>query len=135
MPSEDLRPETPPATPTSVAGFISRASGHVADALRYWEPRRIVYNFALAAVIAGHLIARWPQARAVLTVNMLLGLFFLAVLANLCYCFVYAIDLFVQFSGLRAFWQKARILVLIVGTAFAAVITHFFATNIFGNDG
>jgi hypothetical protein len=46
---------------------------------------------------------------------------------------VYAIDLFVQFSGLRTFWAKARVVVLVISTAFAAVIAHFFATNIFGS--
>jgi hypothetical protein len=39
---------------------------------------------------------------------------------------VYGVDLFVQFSGLHAAWDKGRILVLIVGTAFAGVIAHFF---------
>ena len=131
MPQEDARTERPASTPKSVAGFINRTAAHVADALRYWEPRRIVYNLALAAVVGGHIVARWPDARAMLSVNMLLGLFFLAVLANICYCGVYAIDLFVQFSGLRSFWVRGRIAVLVVGTAFAAVIAHFIATNIF----
>jgi hypothetical protein len=39
-------------------------------------------------------------------VNVLLGLFFLAVLANVCYCAVYVVDFFVQFSGLREAWAK-----------------------------
>jgi hypothetical protein len=125
--------EAPPQAPATVAGFISRAAGHVADALRYWEPRRIIYNVALALVVAGHVIAGWPGSRAALSTNVLLGLFFLAVLANICYCGVYVIDLFVQFSGLRSFWVKGRVMVLVVGTAFAAVIAHFFATNIFSN--
>ena len=64
--------------------------------------------------------------------NILLGFFFLAVLANVCYCAVYVVDLFVQFSGLREFWAKGRVAVLIIGTAFAAVIAHFFSTNILG---
>ncbi len=64
--------------------------------------------------------------------NVLLGLFFLAVLANVCYCAVYVVDLFVQFSGLREFWAKGRVAVMIIGTAFAAVIAHFFLTNILG---
>jgi hypothetical protein len=57
--------------------------------------------------------------------------FFLAVLANVCYCSVYAVDLFVRFSGLEEAWEKARVVVLIVGTAFAAVITHFFSYIMF----
>ena len=124
--------EPEPGAPATVAGFITRAAGHVADALRYWEPRRIIYNAALAAVVAGHVLAGWPESGDRLSMNVLLGLFFLAVLANVCYCAVYAVDLFVQFSGLRQFWARARVAVLIIGTAFAAVIAHFFSANILG---
>jgi hypothetical protein len=127
--SDDNRPAEAPAT---VAGFIGRATAHVADALRYWEPRRVIYNAALAAVVLGDVLAGWPESKARLSVNVLLGFFFLAVLANVCYCAVYVVDFFVQFSGLRDAWVKGRIAVLAVGTTFAAVITHFFVTNILG---
>lgn len=116
--------------PTTVAGFIARAAGYVADALQYWEPRRVIYNVALLAVVLGHVIVGWPESRDKLSVNVLLGFFFLAVLANVCYCAVYAVDVFVRFSGLHEFWAKRRVAVLIVGTAFAAVIAHFFSMNI-----
>ena len=104
----------------------------VADALRYWEPRRIIYNIVLAGVVIGHLAAGWPESGARLTVDVILGLFFLAVLANICYCAAYAVDLFVQLSGLQAFQAKGRAAIFVVGTAFGAVIAHFFSTNIFG---
>jgi hypothetical protein len=116
--------------PATVAGFITRAAGHVADALRYWEPRRIIYNAVLAAVVLGHLVAGWPDSRDRLSMNVILEFFFLAVLANVCYCAIYVVDLFVQFSGLRDSWAKWRFAVFLVGTAFAAVIAHFFCTNI-----
>jgi len=115
----------PDARPAGDEGFVTRASAFVADAIRYWEPRRVVYNIALGAIVVGHVAARWPDSRSRLTVDVLLGLFFLAVLANVCYCAVYVADLFVQFSGLREFWAKGRVAVLIVGTAFAGVIAHF----------
>jgi len=125
--------QDPPAhVPVTVVGFITRAAGHVADALKYWEPRRVIYNAVLAAVVLGHLLVGWPDSMARLSVNVLLGFFFLGVLANVCYCAVYVVDLFVQFSGLRAAWAKGRVVVLSVGTAFAAVIAHFFCTNIVG---
>ena len=124
--------EPPAHDPATVAGFIARAASHVADALRYWEPRRVIYNVVLAAVVAGHLIFSSPESRARLSVNVLLGFFFLAVLANVCYSAVYVVDLFVQFSGLREFWAKGRVALLTIGTAFAAVIAHFFTTNILG---
>jgi hypothetical protein len=110
---------------------MSRASGYVASGLRYWELRRLIYNIALGVVVLGHFALAWPQSWTNLTFNTILALFFLAVLANVCYCAVYIVDLFVQFSGLHLAWTKGRIAVLIVGTAFAAVIAHFFATGMF----
>lgn len=120
------------AAPSTVASFVTRAAGHVAEALRYWEPRRVIYNAVLAAVVLGHLLVGSPDSWVRLSVNVLLGFFFLGVLANVCYCAVYVVDLFVQFSGLRETWAKGRVAVLTVGTAFAAVIAHFFSTNILG---
>jgi hypothetical protein len=117
-------------TPT-VAGFIGRASGYIAEALRYWEPKRLFYNAAMAAVVIGHIVTKWSIAQGILSFNMLLLFFFLAVLANVCYCAVYAVDLFVRFSGLQAAWVRGRIVVLLIGTAFAAVIAHFFSVGIF----
>ena len=113
------------------ASNIRSASGYVADALKYWEPRRVIYNVVLALVVVGHVIAGWPDVGKKLSVNLFLGFFFLAVLANVCYCAVYLVDLFVQFSGLHIAWAKGRVLLLAIGTTFAAVITHFFSTNIF----
>jgi len=127
-----MNDDRPDQGPRTVAGFIGVVAGHVADALRYWEPRRVVYNGVLAAVVLGHLVVDWPAARARLSINLLLGLFVLAVLANICYSVVYAVDLFVQFSGLRASWAKGRVAVLAIGTAFAAVIAHFLCTNMLG---
>ncbi len=126
--------EPPAPAPSTVAGFVTRAAGHVADALRYWEPRRAIYNAVLAALVLGHLFAGSPDSWTKLSVNVLLGFFFLAVLANVCYCAVYVVDLFVRFSGLRDAWDKGRVVVLTVGTAFAAVIAHFLVANILGGE-
>jgi hypothetical protein len=112
-------------------GFFARVSAYAANALRYWEPRRLVFNGVLALVVLTHFLLAWPDSRSRLSFDLLLGIFILAVLANVCYCAVYAVDLFVQFSGLHAPWRAGRIVVLIVGTAFAATITHFLAQGMF----
>lgn len=101
------------------------------DALRYWEPRRAIYNAVLLLVVAVEFFVRWPASKTALKSDTILVCFFLAVLANVAYCAVYAVDLFVQFSGLRASWGRMRWVVLLVGTAFAATITHFFAPGLF----
>ena len=72
-----------------------------------------------------HVVLGWPAWKDKLTVDALLGMFLMAVVANIAYCAVYAVDLFVQFSGLDAAWRVGRVVLLIVGTLFAAVITHF----------
>jgi len=112
-------------------GSVRPKFGELAsDALRYWEPRRLLYNLALLAVVLIHFYASWPDTKAFLTRDTLLGLFFLAVLANIVYCAAYAVDLFVQFSGQRAVWARWRWSVLATGIAFAAVITHFITMSI-----
>ena len=55
------------------------------DALRYWEPRRLVCNLLLALVVLGHFAAAWPSSRSAVTVDGVLGLFILAVLANVAF--------------------------------------------------
>jgi len=112
-------------------GFFSRLSAYAANALRYWEPRRLLYNGVLALVVTGEFLWAWPMSRDKLSFDLLLGLFILGVLANVAYCTAYFIDLFVQFSGLDAEWRRGRPAVLIVGTAFAATLAHFFAKGFF----
>jgi hypothetical protein len=118
-----------PEVPT---GFFARLSRFVANALRYWEPRRLIYNGALALVVIMDFLYALPASREALSVDLVLGLFILAVIANITYCAAYIADLFVQFSGLDEAWRRGRVALLTIGTAFAAVITHFFARGIFG---
>ena len=113
-------------------GRVKTRFGELAsNALRYWEPRRLLYNVALGVVVVVHFIASWPASKAFLTRDSFFGFFLLAVLANIAYCAAYLVDLFVQFSGLRMAWARWRWLVLAIGIAFAAVIAHFIALSIF----
>jgi hypothetical protein len=127
---EQVKAEPSPLSPG--AGFIARLSGYVANGLLYWERRRLVYNGVLALVVVAHLLLAWPVSRQKLNFDLALGTFLLAVLANICYSAVYVVDVFVQFSGLDREWRVGRVVLLIVGTAFAATITHFFAKSVFG---
>jgi len=132
----DLDPEIPmvsgaPGAPGTAPGR-SRFGEYASDAIRYWEPRRILYNLALFGVVAAHFIAGLSANRALPDGNMLLFLIFLAVLANVCYCAAYIVDLFVQYAGLRAPWARWRWMLLVIGIVFAAVIAHFFSMGIFG---
>jgi hypothetical protein len=105
------------------------------DALRYWEVRRIFYNLLLAAIVVAHFAAAWPHSRELVTFDGALGLFLLAVIANVAYSVVYAADVFIQFSGFRASRSAWRRVLMVVGFAFAAVLTHFVASGAFGGSG
>ncbi len=116
----------------SGGGVRPRFGELASDALRYREPRRLLYNAVLLAVVCVHFYAAWPDSKAFLARDPLFLFFFLAVLANIAYCAAYAVDLFVQFSGLRTAWGRWRWSVPVMGTAFAAVIAHFFTLGILG---
>jgi len=103
----------------------------ITDAIRYWEPRRILYNGALAVIVTAYFCIGLPQSRASLTVDGCLGLIVLAVLANLCYCAAYVPDIFAQFSGFQETWRKWRWLLFTVGVLFAGIITRFMAMAAF----
>jgi hypothetical protein len=85
-----------------------RVGDVITDSLRYWEPRRLVYNGVLLAVVAAHFIADFPRSRSAFRPEVFVFLFIMAVLANACYCAAYVADLFVQFSGFGRAWQRRR---------------------------
>jgi hypothetical protein len=118
--------------PAAGSGAGNRFSELASDALRYWEPRRLLYNLVLSAVVLVHIYASWPGSRAFITRDNFFGLFLLAVLANIVYCVCYLVDLFVQFSGLRAAWVRWRWTILAIGIVFSAVIAHFLMLGILG---
>ncbi len=105
----------------------------VTNALRYWEPRRLLYNAVLAFIVIGYFCGSLPESRAALSFDGFLFVFILAVLANLCYCAAYFADIFAQFSGFRVLWLRWRWLLLALGITFAGIITRFFALGFFSS--
>lgn len=101
------------------------------DAIRFWEPRRIIYNLALAGIVVAYFIAGYPASKGVLSIDFALGVFLLAVGANICYCAAYLTDVFVQASGFREVWQRARWVLFVLGTLVAAIITRFMSLAMF----
>jgi len=101
------------------------------DAIRYWEPRRLIYNAVLAAIVLACFWIGYPKSKEILTINQLLLVFLLAVLANVAYCAAYLPDVFAQLSGFREPWRKYRWVVLVIGLLFAGVIARFWALAMF----
>ena len=104
---------------------------YATDAIQFWEPRRIIYNLALAAIVIVHFAIGYPASKAALTMDFCLGLFLMAVLANVAYCAAYIVDIFAQASGFRDVWRRYRIALFVTGTLFAAIITRFIAMGMF----
>jgi hypothetical protein len=119
------------STTQNFTPFLARVREIVTNALRYWEPRRLVYNAVLATVVLAYFFAAWPSSKTTLTVDGALVVFVLAVLANVAYCAAYLGDLFVQVSGFQEIWYRWRWLLFVLGTIFAAVITRFFSLGFF----
>jgi hypothetical protein len=103
----------------------------ITEAIKYWEPRRLIYNGVLSLVVIGHFLFNLAEARHALTSDLLLFLFLMAVLANVAYCAAYPVDIFAQASDLREEWLRYRGILLGIGISFAAVLTHFFALGMF----
>ena len=78
-------------------------------------------------------IAGLPGSKSQLSVDLALGLFILAVLANVALCAAYPVDIFAQMSSFRSLWLGVRWVVLVVGILFAAAITRFMAMGMFAS--
>jgi drug/metabolite transporter (DMT)-like permease len=104
----------------------------IGDALRYWEPRRLVYNGALFALVAGCFVIGWPVSKRVIGMEPGLTIFILAVLANVAYCAACFPDLIIQQSALREVWLRWRWVLFVIGTLFASAIAYFCVAGMFG---
>jgi hypothetical protein len=103
----------------------------VSDALRFWEPRRPVYNALLSVIVLFYFFRAYPASKAILTLDSILGLFLLVVLANVAYCAAYLVDVFAQWSSYRDLWRQYRWVLFAVGLLFAGILTRFIAIGMF----
>lgn len=103
------------------------------DAIKYWEPRRALYNAILTAIVLTYFGLNYPASRKMLSVDSLLLVFILAVLANIAYCAAYVADLFAQLSAFRPAWLRYRWILLAVGVLFAGTLTRWFAMALFSS--
>jgi hypothetical protein len=101
------------------------------DAIRYWEPRRLAYNTTLAVIVLIYFWLNLPASRTALSLDSLLVVFLLAVMANVAYCAAYVVDVFAQASGFREQWRVHRWILFTIGVLFAGIVTRFYALGIF----
>ena len=106
---------------------------NVSDAIRFWEPMRLAFNVALAAIVGFYFVRGLPASRQSVTFDGFLLLVVLAVLANVAYCAAYLVDVFVQFSAYRDLWRKNRWVLFAIGLLFAAILTRFWSMGLFSD--
>ena len=99
-----------------------------AQAARFWEPLRIAYNLLLVAVVALWVIATWPHFRPALRLETLLPMAFLALLANVCYCAAYLVDLPLRHAA-QNFLRRWRWIVWTAGTLFAILLANYWIAD------
>ena len=108
------------------------------SAIRYWEKMRMVYNGILIVVVGACFVANYSTAKteftvkAQYTVQIVLFMILLAVLANVLYCTAYIADVLVQMSGYRERWVRYRWVLFSIGMTAASILTYFFSTGFFG---
>ena len=101
----------------------------LADAIRFWEPRRVIYNLILAAATMTWLVATWPHFRPALTWDSLLFLVVAALLANACYCAAYLVDIPMQCSAVSRAWRWGRWGLWLAGMLFGLLLANYWIAD------
>ena len=101
----------------------------LAEAARFWEPRRILYNVILTAVTIAWFAHAWPNFREEFTLQGIIPLSVLALIANILYCAAYFIDVPMQLTPFSAVWKRRRWVLWLAGTLLAFVITNYWIAD------
>ena len=107
----------------------SQFRGLLADAARFWEPRRLIYNFILILVTVTWVMATWPHFRPALTLTSLFLMSILALIANACYSAAYFVDIPLQSTATGASRNRFRWGLWILGLLFAFVLANYWIAD------
>ena len=122
--------ETPRAMTSRSIGTTPSGGlrGSFVEAARFWERKRLYYNFILTAVVVGWVVLTWPHFRPALTLESLGIMTVLALLANVCYSAAYLVDLVLQGSGGENLAAQRWVL-WFMGTALAFVFANYWIAD------
>ena len=99
------------------------------QAVRFWEPRRLVYNLLLFGVVMIWLVKTWPHFRPAMTLESLGIMAVLALLANACYCAAYLAEILIQNASSSAAWNRQRWAIWVVGTLLAILFENYWIAD------
>jgi hypothetical protein len=99
------------------------------NSVRFWEPRRAIYNLILTLVVILWVGSTWPHFKAALVPQSLLLLVILAIMANACYCAAYAADLLIQFLASRTAWRHLRWGLWATGMVLAVAAANYWIAD------
>jgi hypothetical protein len=116
-------------TPVSNDVRPGSARDVLSDAIRYWEPRRIIYNLVLVTVVMAWLFFTWPHFQNAVTLGSLLFLSVFALLANVCYCAAYVVDIPMQYSLFQDRWRRRRWSLWTAGMLFAILLANYWIAD------
>ncbi len=97
----------------------------VTDAVHFWERMRLDYNVGLAVIVAALFFFYYPASAGAFTVDTLLFVIEMAILANVAYCAAYVVDIFFQLSDFAETYKRLRWLLFSVGFVLAAILTRW----------
>lgn len=90
--------------------------------VHFWERNRLIYNIPLIALSLFFWGREMLSGRFVDLLGGLVVLSFFAVLANLCYCLAYPIDLMLQMCVTPKYTMLLRWVSLLFGTLVASIL-------------
>lgn len=133
MEPKNLEPSPQSAKPTGQSETKSEGGSPwkgLAEAARFWEPRRVIYNLVLTAFVVAWVAGTWPHFRPAMHLQSLLFLVVFALLANVCYCAAYLAELPIQGLGLSAVWiRRQRWAIWVIGTLLAVLFENYWIAD------
>jgi len=101
----------------------------LADAMRFWERKRVIYNLVLIGVVVVWILVTWPHFRPAMHWFSLLQLIVLGLIANALYCAAYFVDIPMQISGDGADWRRWRWALWTLGMLLAFLLTNYWISD------